>query len=447
MNRAWLRWVPAAAVPAVIAAGVLVGSIPARAGDPLPQKSPAEVLTFLGQHSTRSFSGTVEQSAELGLPELPAVGPTSGPVSAGGAASILEFLAGEHTARIFTDGPTKMRVQVMDRLAERDVIRRDGDVWFYNSKDNSAAHLALPAFASDLPLPVRGAPAVPEVPAVPGPELPGDLPLPVPSMPILPGPPVLPTPEDLARKFLAAVDSSTEVTVGPDIEVAGRSAYSLALAPRTEGTLVEKVAIAVDGETGMPLRVSVMARGQAEPAFEAGFTSLSLVAPDDSVFTFVAPPGTTVKELQVPPLPLQPGMPPLPPSPGGVTPGVVPDGGPDQPAPDQVPAPDKPPVPDQPAPDKIPGSDASLRHRDAPRPTVTGKGWETVIGFPAAPGGQAAAWTESLLKDPLLSQAAVVVPGGRLLSTALVNVLLTDDGRIFVGMVPAERLQAAAGAA
>jgi len=27
----------------------------------------------------------------------------------------------------------------------------------------------------------------------------------------------------------------------------------------------------------------------------------------------------------------------------------------------------------------------------------------------------------------------------------LVNVLITDDGRIFVGMVPPERLQAAAG--
>ena len=415
MNRAWLRWVPAAAVPAVIAAGVLVGSIPARAGDPLPQKSPAEVLALLGQHNTRSFSGTVEQSAELGLPELPAAGPTSGPVSAGGAASILEFLTGEHTARIYVDGPTKMRVQVMDRLAERDVIRRDSDVWFYNSKDNSAAHLALPAFASDLPLPVPGAPA-----------LPGDL----------PGPPVLPTPEDLARKFLAVVDSSTAVTVGPDLEVAGRSAYSLELAPRTQGTLVEKVAIAVDGRTGMPLRVSVMARGQAEPAFAAGFTSLSLAAPDDSVFTFVAPPGAAVKELQVPPLPLRPGLPPLPPVTGGITPGVVPDGRPDQPAP-----------PDQLAPDKAPGSDASLRHRDAPRPTVTGKGWEAVIGFPAAPGGQGAAWTESLLKDPLLSQAAVVVPGGRLLSTALINVLLTDDGRIYVGMVPAEQLQAAAGAA
>lgn len=444
MNRAWLRWVPAAAVPAVIAAGVLVGSIPARAGDPLPQKSPAEVLTLLGQHNTRSFSGTVQQSAELGLPELPAAGPSSGPVSAGGAASVLEFLTGEHTARIFMDGPTRMRVQVMDRLAERDVIRRDNDVWFYNSKDNSAAHLALPAFASDLPGRDLPAPDLPK-PDLPLPILPGEN---------LPGPPAMPTPEELARKFLAVVDSSTEVTVGADAQVAGRSAYSLTLAPRTQGTLLEKVVIAVDGETGMPLRVTVMARGQAEPAFEAGFTSLSLAAPDDSVFTFVAPPGATVKELPVPPVPYMPGRPPLPPSPGGTTPGVVPDSGPDQPtAPDEVPSdavpPEQLPAPPKqlPAPDKVPGSDASLRHRDAPRPTVIGKGWETVIGFPAAPGGQGAAWTESLLKDPLLSQAAVVVPGGRLLSTALVNVLLTDDSRVFVGMVPAERLQAAAGAA
>ena len=78
---------------------------------------------------------------------------------------------------------------------------------------------------------------------------------------------------------------------------------------------------------------------------------------------------------------------------------------------------------------------------------MTGKGWETVVGFPAATGGQGAQQAEALLKDPLLSQAAVVVPGGRLLSTSLVNVLLTDDGRIFVGMVPADRLQAAAGTA
>lgn len=416
MNRAWKRWVPAAAVPAVIAAGVLVGSLPARAGDPLPEKSPAEVLTLLGEHKTKTFSGTIEQVSDLGLPDLPATGPTSGPASAGGPASILEFLTGQHTARVYMDGPAKVRVQVMDRLAERDVIRRDKDVWFYNSKDNSAVHLALPAFAKDLPLAVPGAPGAPAVPPDPGAKPAPDAPVPAPDMRMPDRHAVPPTPGDLAAKFLAMADSSTAVTVGPEVQVAGRSAYSLELSPRTDGTLLGKVVIAVDGQTGMPLKVTVSARDQSQPAFEAGFTSLSLEVLEDGMFTFVAPPGATVKEVPVPPLPYPHGMHALPGKPGSVTP------------------------------DHAPGV-APERDSGKPKPTVTGKGWETVVGFPAPPDGQAAQLNEALLNDPLLSQAAVVVPGGRLLSTSLVNVLLTDDGRIFVGMVPADRLQAAAGTA
>jgi outer membrane lipoprotein-sorting protein len=365
----------------VIAAGVLAGSIPVWAGDPLPEKTPEQVLTLLATHQAKSFSGTLQQTSELGLPGLPAAGPTSGPASpggtAGGAASIVELLTGQHTARVFVDGPAKVRVQVVDRLAERDIIRRDSDLWFYSSKDNSAAHLTLPAMARDLPL------TQPQTPAYP-------------------------TPEALAGRLLAALDSSTDVTVGPDVEVAGRTAYNLVLEPRTQGTLVGRAAIAVDGQTGLPLRVSVTARGQADPAFQSGFTSLSLGAPDDSLFSFVPPPGATVKELQPPPIPHRP---------------VTPDSGPgDQPSRD---------LPSEPAP-------------KATKPTVTGSGWETVIGIRVADAGQGSLLNESLLKDPLLAQAAVVVPGGRLLSTTLVNVLFSDDGRVFVGMVPPERLQAAA---
>ena len=143
------------------------------------------------------------------------------------------------------------------------------------------------------------------------------------------------------------------MTVGPDVQVAGRSAYSLELAPRTDGTLLAKVVIAVDGQTGMPLRVTVSARGQAEPAFEAGFTSLSLAAPEDATFNFVAPPGATVKELPAPAGPAQPGLP------------------------------GKPGIADQPGPQSR-VTQLSCGTMTAPRPTVTGKGWETVVGFPAA---------------------------------------------------------------
>lgn len=430
MNRAWLRWVPAAAVPAVIAAGVLAGSIPARAGDPLPEKTAAQVLALLGEHQTKTLSGTVEQTSELGLPELPETGPSSGPAAAGGVASIAELLTGQHTARVYLDGPAKVRIQLVDRLAERDVIRSDSEVWFYNSRDNSAAHLTLPAFARDLPLPAPPPepkplpepqvdpappaqdPAAPKPPSPPDSGTAPDMPVPMPEYSV-------PTPEEIATRLLAAVDSTTQVTVGTDVEVAGRAAYNLVLEPRTQGTLVGQVAIAVDGETGLPLKVSVTARGHAEPAFQSGFTSLSLAAPEDSLFNFAPPPGATVKELQLPlpgarPWPFTSGFPG---SPGTVI-----------------------------TPDALLEAAPTHAMPDVARPTLTGTGWETVIGFPAPPTGQGSALTESLLADPFLSQAAVVVPGGRLLSTTLVNVLITDDGRIFVGMVPPERLQAAAGA-
>ena len=435
MNRAWLQWLPAAAVPAVIAAGVLAGSIPVWARDPLPEKTPAQVIALWTEHGTHSFSGTLEQTSELGLPELPAAGPTSGPASAGGAASVAELLTGKHTARVYMDGTTKVRIQLVDRLAERDVIRRDGELWFYSSRDNTATHLTLPAIASDLPR------SQPETPAYP-------------------------TPEVLASRLLAAADPSTEVTVGRDIEVAGRSAYNLLIEPRTQGTLVGRAEIAVDGETGLPLRVTVTARGQAEPAFQAGFTSLSLEAPADTLFSFVPPPGATVKELQLPlpgtpPWPVTPGYPgapgavippdpstadPAPPEPG-TTEQMPPEQGTTYPVPpDKMPADLVPPeqgtteqVPPEVTPDK-----PAWHRPDTPRPSVTGTGWETVIGFPPPSAGQGS-MPESLLKDPFIAQATVVVPGGRLLSTTLVNVLITDDGRIFVGMVPPERLQAAAG--
>jgi outer membrane lipoprotein-sorting protein len=439
MNRAWVRWLPAAAVPAVIAAGVLAGTIPVWARDPLPERTPAQVLALWTEHGTHTFSGTLEQTSELGLPELPATGPTSGPASAGGIASIAELLTGQHTARVYMDGTARVRIQLVDRLAERDVIRRDNELWFYSSRDNTAAHLTLPAFARDLPR------SQPQTPAHP-------------------------TPEALASRLLAAADPSTEVTAGPDIEVAGRSAYNLMIVPRTQGTLVGRASIAVDGETGLPLRVTVTARGQSEPAFQAGFTSVSFEAPADALFSFVPPPGATVKELQLPlpgagPWPMTPGFPGavIPPDPGTTDPGTtdpnttspstaepVPDRGSIEPVPPDhgitVPVPVPPGTTPERAPEPLP--DKPSWHRPGtPKPSVTGSGWETVIGFPAPSAGQGSMLSESLLKDPFFSQAAVVVPGGRLLSTTLLNVLITDDGRIFVGMVPLERLQAAAAGA
>ena len=69
---------------------------------------------------------------------------------------------------------------------------------------------------------------------------------------------------------------------------------------------------------------------------------------------------------------------------------------------------------------------------------VTGSGWSSVIELPAD------AVPSELSRDPLIDQLTSAVDGGRALTTALVTMLLTADGRVFAGAVPLERLQAAA---
>jgi outer membrane lipoprotein-sorting protein len=286
---------------------------------------------------------------------------------------VIELLGTPHTARIYLDGPSKVRFQVMDTLAERDVVRNGNDLWLYNSADNTAAHVTLPAAkAPGTHNPPRHAPADHNH------KTPGVV-----------------TPEALAQRFLAAADPSTEVTVGDATTVAGRTAYQLVLKPRSTGTLVDSVTLAVDSASGLPLGIELRARGQADPAFSQAFTDISLSAPDSSVFTFTPPRGASVEEKSVPPMPA---------------------------------VPEKKPAAHVPGKHPAPGGG----------PTVTGKGWDSVVGFPA---GMLPADVRSA---PSLTQITQAVPGGRALTTSLVTVLMLDDGRVFAGMVPLERLQAAA---
>lgn len=362
MKRAWMRWLPAALVPVAFTAAALAGSYQAGAATSLPHKSPAEVIAMIGHANVQALSGTLQQTSDLGLPSLP----TTGPAATQGPASTLELLTGSHTARVYMDGPSKARFQVMDLLAERDLVRNGNDVWLYNSADNSAAHVTLPVRQS-------AERALPSAPATPG----------------------MTTPEALAQRFLAAVEPSTDVTVGDGTMVAGRTAYPLVITPKSNGTLVDSVTIAVDSATGLPLSVDVRARGQAASAFSLAFTDVNLSAPDVGLFAFTPPPGAAVEQKSIPAAPGQEARPMVPGASGKALP---------------------------------------------VHPTITGSGWDAVMAFPAG------AMPSQARTAPLLSQLTQAVPGGRALTTSLVTVLMLDDGRVFAGMVPLERLQAVAAA-
>jgi outer membrane lipoprotein-sorting protein len=356
MTRNGLRWLPAIVVPAVIAAGALAVPWQAGAAVDLPEKSPQDVLALAAGSTVDTLSGTIEQSSNLGLPELPEMADPSGEA----AGDVFDVLTGSHTARVYLDGPDKARLQVEDRLGERDLILNGTDAWFYDFDDNEVVHATLPTHSDA------------EKHADDG---------------------MVATPQQLAQHFLSAVEPSTTVSLDRNVSVADRPAYSLVLTPRASETLTRSVEIAVDAESGLPLAVEVRARGQEEPAFQVAFTSLSFATPEAELFAFVPPEGATVTEAPLP-------------------------------------------APDSTMPDFPEGEHPELQGL---APTVIGSGWDAVLSVPAM------AVPPELLSSPLLDQVSRNVDGGRVFSTALLNVLLADDGRVFVGSVPLERLQTAAG--
>ena len=197
--------------------------------------------------------------------------------------------------------------------------------------------------------------------------------------------PQLTTPQQAADAALAAIDPTTAVTVDTTARVAGRPAYQLVLAPRDTRSLVGRVQLALDSATSLPLRVQVFARGSASPALEVGFTSLSLTTPDRDVFSFTPPKGSAVTERA------------LPDAPATRTP--------------------------EPAPATSDGA------------RVLGSGWTSVLVVAPSPA------TTAALDDPTVAQLTTAVPGGRLVTSALVSVLLADDGTVYVGAVRGTDLQ------
>jgi len=346
MARTLTRWLPAAAVPLVIVGSVALAS--AAGADELPERTPEEILTLLADRDHQPYSGEFEQTSDLGLPSLP--GGVDLPAGEGDAAAVtaaLEALTSDHNGRVFVGEQDQARLQVFDAFGERDLIINGPEVWAYDSSENAATHTTLPEDATSRTAPDQ--------------QL---------------------TPDAAADKIIEAAGPTTELSVREDVEVAGRAAYDLVLTPRTDATLVGEVAIAVDGETGQPLQVTVTAQGESTPAFQVGYTSLDLSAPAADLFAFTPPAGAEVEEV---------------------------------------------------APPTAPQGDAAADH---PKPTVIGTGWESVAVIDAS--------ETDLTTAPLLAQLTTAVDGGRLLGTELVNALITDDGRVLVGAVPLERLQAAA---
>lgn len=363
------RWLLA---PALAAAFLVLAALVPRLGSAsaepdLPELTPQQLIEKVGAARVDALSGTLRLSTNLGLPDLGGVAPQDG------GSSALSLLSGDHTARVWFDGPERARMALPDWMEETDVVRNGDDLWVWRSHTQTATHVDLSGHHGE------GSDALDRSPGH-----------------------TVPTPAAVAHDVLAAVAPSTAVSVHDPAYVAGRPAYELVVEPRSTDSLVGKVVMAVDAATGLPLRVQVVSRSGGSPAVDLGFTAVSFSRPDADNFRFTPPPGAHVEQRS------------------------------GRDAPDDGPRPgvDGPPPAGA---DHPQGTGHDGRQ-------VVGEGWDAVAVLDGAD-----------LSDPRaagLVQQGRSVSGpwgsGRLLTSTLVDALVLDSGRVLVGAVTPERLEAVA---
>lgn len=347
----WLAPLGVVCIAALAATGVFQAS--ASSDSSLPHTTPAALVQAVQQApSVSGFAGTVVTELSLGLPQLPAIG------NVGDGTSFTSLLSGSHTLQVWYGGTDKQRIALLASMDETDLFRYGRDVWQWSSADHTAVHLRLPGHSTPrrAPLPVSGSAA---------------------SL----------TPSALASQALAAIDPSTEVTMGGTHTVADRAAYDLILTPRSSDTKIGSVHISVDGDTKLPLAVQIYPRNSTAPAVDVSYTSIRFGRQASRNFVFTPPSSATVHTVTW-------------------SPGV-------------------------------------LHATSGTGLFTSGADWSTVVGL------RPPSSVLKELQDSRLLGALTSVSGtwgsGRLLDSALLSVLITQDGRVYLGAVDPADLYAVAG--
>ena len=377
------RWLPALVAPAVVGA-VAAFPMQANAVD-LPDLSPEELMVMMQDAQPVEFSGVVLKTTSLGLPALELSSMLSEEevermrektpeefadfvpevAASQELAQAMELITGEHRVRIFV-GETGMRAQILDRMSQRDLIVNAKEIWTYDSREQVAtvasidqqkleqgkvsATQQLEQYAAELGLDITN-------------------------------------PQAVAEYVMSQVGDNSEVSVGTDHYKAGRTAYQLIVMPNSDVSLIDSVVLSIDSETAVPLAAAVYSIEQVEPAIEVGFESISFGDQDESLFSFTAPVGATVTNL------------------------------------DEV---EKPAISETEKPDY-----------EGEKPTMIGEEWDSVLVIPA---GEVNILAE-LQDNQLLSSLLKPVAGGVAFETPIMKVFIASDGRVFAGAVSLSHLQ------
>ncbi|MBC6451158.1 LolA family protein [Actinokineospora xionganensis] len=249
MDRKRTALTVAAAGTATGVVGLILLATPAGAGEQppaLPEISPeALVESVIKTEKIPAMSGAVEFTSDLGIP-VPGL-PQAG--------------SGGEAAHVYTDGEGRARVSISQGGSERTIVHDGTTTWMWNSADRSVQKMVSGEHEKKTAEHKLADPAT------------------------------------AAREFIGLMGKDSTITVDGTARVADRPVYQLVLTPKpTERTLLREVRVAVDSETRLPLRLEVLANGQAEPALRIGFTDFETGAQDASLFTYTPPAGAKVTE-------------------------------------------------------------------------------------------------------------------------------------------------------
>ncbi|WP_020664952.1 LolA family protein [Amycolatopsis benzoatilytica] len=339
--------------------GLVVVAMPASAGSApkLPQVSAEELVQSVAAAKPAAFDGTVTVSNDLGLPAMANAMPGAGALNV-------------NSAHVYSDGAKNMKVALTKGTAQETIVHTGNTVWDYNSQTNSATKTTIPADVATKHGMTDGKAA---------------------------------DPATAAKELLAKVRESSNVAVDGTATVADRPAYELVLTPKpTERTLLREIRIAVDSQTRMPLRLSVLSNGTTAPALELAFSQIEFAPQPADLFAFTPPKGAKVTEKQA----------------------------------------------------KVDDKTKALANEAQASTKFVGDGWDTVVTgkVPADMLKAQPAQGERKGMDPqkMLSRFGKRVSGtwgsGYLFTTKVGGAVLTDDGRFAAGAVPEQVLYEALGA-
>lgn len=395
-SRKVARYAVPVAVAGVAAATVAMVPAFANAGGPdLPKVTAQQLIEKVAASDVQELSGTAKLSTDLGLPQL-ATGLLGGGGVAGGSAApedkVAQLASGTHTFRVAADGPDRQKLTFLDGKDEYSLIHNGDDVWGYDSKSNEVFH-------EKADQPGKGGKDGKDA----GKEhKTGDR--------------LAASPQQLAEDLLKAAGPTTDVSVGDTAQVAGRDAYQLVLKPKQSGSTISSVQIAVDAKNGVPLRVQVLSTQGGKPIVDAGFTKVDFVKPSADTFKFTVPKGAKVTE------------------------GAAESARGDK---------------EFKALESFPGLDGLMGGANGKGDVkVLGEGWATIARIDSGPGkglkdlenDKNAPKEAKQFLDSLGDKVSGKFGEGRVLSTRVVNALITDDGKVYVGAVTKDALVKAADA-